>query len=418
METKVIFPTKMAYVMTHYPRVALTFISGEIKSIEGMGGTIAPIVMNPPSSADLTTAEALEAKKASLYLKKHPGRLLAAMARVFMAHPWKMLSLVGTAVGSARLDPKLIMRRLVHLGYGALTWEHCRKNKIGHLHAHFGQAPATIAWFAAAIGNFDRGRNCTWSFTIHGFQDFVNENDARLDLKAGSAQFVACVSDFTKSQLCRITDVRSWDRFHVIRCGIDLNAFLLRPPRPIRPVPRIVVVGRLSPEKGHLVLLRATRLLKDRGIDVEVEIVGSGPFEAQIRQEEERLGLATRVRYVGELLPADVSRRLVDADIFCLPSFAEGIPVSIMEAMAVGVPVVTTLVGGIPELAVDDVTALVVPASNEIALANALARMIEDVRLRDRVVTAARAAVEEAHCLERNVAALACRFRELRAVHA
>ena len=242
------------------------------------------------------------------------------------------------------------------------------------------------------------------------FQDFVDETIARLDLKAASAAFVVCVSDFTRSQLCRVADPAFWNRFHVVRCGIDVDAFRLRPPRPFGTPPRILIVGRLSPEKGHVVLLEALRLLAKQSIDAEVEIVGAGPFEQSIRQAAAAFGMDRQVIFAGELPPPEVARRLANADIFCMASFSEGLPISIMEAMAVGVPVVTTWISGIPELAVDGVTAMTVQPANSEALAHAIRRLIEDAPMREQLIGSARAAVERLHSRERNGAALAGLF--------
>lgn len=409
---------KVAYVMTHYPRVALTFIAGEVDVVERHGGRIVPIVVNAPGAEDLTTEEARERQRRSLYLKASPMRLLGATLAAFAAHPIKFTKLKLTAIRSARTDVGLMARRLIHLCYGALAARHCREQGVTHLHAHFGQVPATIAWFAAEIMNFRRGERATWSFTIHGFQDFVDEALARLDLKAASASFVIGISDFTRSQLCRVSDPRYWDRFHVVRCGIDLQAFALRTPRPMRSVPRIIIVGRLSPEKGHVILLDAVSKLARRGVAVEVEIVGGGPFEQPIRREEAELGIGDRVIHSGELLADEVARRLADADIFCMASFSEGLPISIMEAMAVGVPVVTTWISGIPELARDGVTAMTVPPGDSDALADAIERLVSDEALRERLVVAGRAAVERMHERETNGAVMAGMFRDLIAAKA
>lgn len=393
---------KLAYVMTHYPRVALTFIAGEIDEMERRGAEIFPIVMNAPGSSDLGSDEALERHRRSLYLKASPGRIVTETLALFLRHPSKMSSLALTAIRSARWDVRLIARRLVHLGYGSLAARHCRMNGIGHLHAQFGLAPATIAWFACSILNFNRGSQSTWSFTIHGFQDFIEEADARLDLKAASASFVVCISDFTRSQLCRVTDPRLWGKFHVVRCGIDLLSFSQRPSRPMRSVPRVVIVGRLSPEKGHGILLEAVSKLATDNKRVEVEIIGDGPFAEAIRGEERELGIADQIIHAGELLPDEVARRLTDADIFCMASFSEGLPISIMEAMAVGVPVVTTWIGGIPELAVNEVTAMTVPPGNSEALAEGLKRLLLDPQLCDRLIAQGRAAVERMHSRKAN----------------
>ena len=368
----------VAYVMTHYPRVALTYIAGEVDEVERLGGRIFPVVMNEPAPEDLKTEEARERQRRSLYLKALPLRLARDMLACFAAHPIKTTKLAISALRSARSDLAIIGRRLAHLSYGAVAARHCRAQGIQHLHAQFGLAPATIAWFACEIMNFRGNAACTWSFTIHGFHDFVNETEGRLDLKASSASFVVCISDFTRSQLCRITDPRLWDRFHVIRCGIDLEQFPRRSEKPLPSLPRIVILGRLSPEKGHSILLEAVARLISQGMPVEVEIIGDGPFGDEIRRQESALGLDGRVIYAGELLPTEVAQRLSKADIFCMASFAEGLPISIMEAMAVGVPVVTTWVGGIPELAVNKVTAMTVPPGNCDELAAAIKQLIED----------------------------------------
>lgn len=401
----------VAYVMTHYPRVALTYIAGEIDEMERRGARIFPIVMNLPAVEDLTSDEARERQRRSLYLKASPTRVAAATLATAAAHPIKMTALAFAAVRSARSDVGVMARRLVHLCYGALAAKNCRKDRIRHLHAQFGLAPATIAWLACEILNFEPRTASTWSFTIHGFHDFVNETESRLDLKAASASFVICISDFTKSQLCRVTDPRYWGRFHVIRCGIDLSAFHLRQARPNRDVPRIAIVGRLSPEKGHGILLNAVSRLAKEGVPLEVEIIGDGPFRDEIRRIAIDAGIEESVVLSGELLPDEVGRRLADADIFCMASFAEGLPISIMEAMAVGVPVVTTWIGGIPELAINDVTALTVPPADSEALAEAIKRLVVDLPLRKRLTSAARAAVEHVHSRETSGAQVTALFK-------
>jgi glycosyltransferase involved in cell wall biosynthesis len=392
--------------MTHYPRVALTFISGEIDELERHGWNIWPVVMNLPSEEDLKAPGAKSRLQRSLYLKSSAVGLLSGFARAFVANPVRMLKLVGVAIGSAQWDLALIARRLAHLCYAASVARYCERNNICHLHAHFGQSPATIAWFASEIFNFRATASCSWSFTIHGFQDFVDEKIARLDLKAASAKFVICVSDFTKSQLCRVADPRTWDRFHVVRCGTDLDAFAFQP-KPITRPSHLIAVGRLSPEKGHITLLTALKSMIESGQSVLLEIVGSGPFEPQIRDQVEMLGLGGHVLLSGELTPTQVRERLAIADIFVMPSYSEGLPVSVMEAMAMGVPVVTTWISGIPELAVDGRTALTVPPSNSERLADALGRVVADAALREILVTNARSAVECMHSTRDNVAALA-----------
>jgi glycosyltransferase involved in cell wall biosynthesis len=318
-----------------------------------------------------------------------------------------MSRLVGRALSISGWDVDLAVRRMAHLVEAALLAQESARRGVKHIHAHFGLAPATIAWFASDIMNLGQSERVSWSFTIHGFHDFVDDAEARLDLKAAAAAFVVCISDFTKSQLCRITHPQYWDRFQVVRCGIDLEKFAFRGERALAGKPRIITVGRLAAEKGQLILLRAIAALRARGIEVELTLVGDGPLRGWIEGEISRLGLGDQVLLTGEVSAEEVNDYLLTADIFCLPSFSEGLPVAIMEAMAIGVPVVSTYIAGIPELAIDGKTALTVPAGNVEALTEALNRMITDDAFRKEAVRAAHTEVVQRHDRERNADHLA-----------
>jgi glycosyltransferase involved in cell wall biosynthesis len=392
--------------MTHYPRVALSFLSGEIDEMEARGATIHPFAMNLPDEADLRSEDARARYSKTHYLKRSWSELLGTFASTALRHPIAMTKLVGTAISSARGDLPLTVRRFSHLAQASSVARECDRRSIRHLHAQFGQAPATIAWFASEIMNFPSKGRASWSFTIHGFQDFVDETIARLDLKAAGAAFVVCVSDFTRSQLCRLLHPSLWNRAHVIRCGIDLSHFAMRDARSQSSPPRLITVGRLSSEKGQVVLLRACKLLTDRGTKVRLTLIGSGPLEGLIRDEIASEGMEDYVELTGELPPDAVRSRLEESDVFCLTSFAEGLPISIMEAMAVGVPVIATSIAGIPELVVNEDTGLLVPPGNIDALADALETLLGNEKLRDKLVSRARKRVEERHDRHRNCEAM------------
>lgn len=404
-------PLQVAYVMTHYPRVALSFISGEIDEMEADGAMIHPFAMNLPDKADLLSEDARARYARTIYLKRSWSKLLGALLLTCAKHPIATTKLVSKAISSARGDVPLMAKRLSHVLQAAELARTCRRRGISRLHAHFGQAPATITWFACEMLNFDQGAKAAWSFTIHGFQDFVDETIARLDLKARSAIFVVCVSDFTKSQLCRLLHPDLWPRAHVVRCGIDLKQFAMRKARPVAPAPRIISVGRLSSEKGQVVLVQACKLLADRGVDVRLTLIGSGPLESTIREEIVRSGMEEVVQLPGEKRADEVRRELEHSDIFCLPSFAEGLPISIMEAMAVGVPVIASAISGIPELVVNKETGLTVPPGNAEELANAIELLLKDDEARKAMIAAARERVEESHDRTVNVRQMRSLFR-------
>jgi colanic acid/amylovoran biosynthesis glycosyltransferase len=394
---------RVAYVMTNYPQLFATFIADEIQALEARGFQVFPVAMNSPTPSDVAGVYEKGERDRTYYLKRQtPWRVLVALSRALLASPLGLARTIALGVRTAGFDLKAVLWRIFHVGEAILVWNHCRRIDVHHIHAHFGLAPATIAWFACTFGNLAGGR-WTWSFTIHGFQDFVNERDAALASKAQSALYVVCVSDFTRSQIMRVSHSLYWDKFHVVRCGIALDRFTFSPSHCLSERPTVLLVGRLSPEKGHGVLLDALSLLRRDGIEAIVEFAGDGPIRSDLEAQAARLGVSERVRFLGGLHPSEVAERLQRADVFCLPSFSEGLPVSIMEAMAIGTPVVTTHIGGIPELAVDGETALVVPAGNASCLAAALARLLRDNDLRLRIVHQARRRVELQHSLPENV---------------
>ena len=398
-------PLAVGYVMTHYPRNAQTFIAGEIDAVRREGVEVACFAMNRPDAAELAAPGGAARAATTTYLKDGPAGALGDAIALGIRHPVAMARLVATALASGGGSPGRMARRLAHLVQAARLARLAKARGLRHLHAHFGLAPATIAWFASRMLSWDA--RVGFSFTIHGFHDFADPAETRLDLKAPAAAAVVCVSDFTRGQLFLQADPATWTRAEVIRCGIDLNEWRFTPRPRGDGAPTIVAIGRLSPEKGFTILLDAVALLRDAGVAARLLLVGDGPERATLEAAIDRHALADRVTLAGELPPAAVRERLREADVFCLPSFSEGLPVSIMEAMAAGVPVVTTWIAGIPELAENGVTALTVPPARSDALAAALRTMIEEPATAARLAVAARARVEERHDQATNGRAMA-----------
>lgn len=401
---------RVGYVLTHYPRLAQTFIAGEISSVERLGVNVLPFAMNLPTRAECEVPGAVQQVARTTYLKQQTGRALAALAGQFLRHPIGVGRVVAMALASSGGSPRRMVRRAAHVVQAALVAQEARRKRLDYLHAQFGLAPATIAWLAAALAR-TAGRRLPFGFTIHGYHDFVDPAETRLDLKARDAAHVLCVSDFSRSQLCLVTDPSLWSRFHVARCGVDLAAFSFRQPRELTGLPTVLSVGRLSAEKGFDVLIEALAELKHRETPLRLVLVGDGPLRKSLEHKVKDLGLVDLVEFAGELPAAEVRTRLECADLSCLPSFSEGLPVSIMEAMAVGVPVVTTWIAGIPELAESGVTALTVPPARADALAEALHKLATDGPLRLRLSQAARARVEAQHDQDRCAAIVAGHFQ-------
>ena len=400
----------VGYVMTHYPRNAQTFIAGEIDGVRAAGVDVATFAMNRPDARELAVAGAQERAAGTSYLKDSPLGAIGDVLTIALRHPIGMSRIVGAALTSGGGSVRRTIRRLAHLVQAARLARVARKRGLRHLHAHFALAPATIAWLASRMMSLD-GPPVGFSFTIHGFHDFVDPAETRLDLKAKAAAAVVCISDFTRGQLFLNSDPAVWPRAQVIRCGIDLAAWQFAARARDATAPTIMALGRLSAEKGFGILIEALVQLSD----VKLRLVGDGPERAALTALVDRLDLADRVTFVGELPPEQVRAELRAADIFCLPSFSEGLPVSIMEAMAAGVPVVATWIAGIPELASDGVTALTVPPARADALADALRRLVDDPALGATLAVAARARVEQQHDQVINGRAMADLLRTLAA---
>jgi glycosyltransferase involved in cell wall biosynthesis len=243
--------------------------------------------------------------------------------------------------------------------------------------------------------------------TVHGPHDFLSAEQWGLGAKISASAATVCISDFGKSQCMLFAPAGSWNRLHVVRCGLD-GSFLDVAPPPHPETPRLVCVGRLGPEKGQLLLVQAAATLRDRGLPVEVVLVGDGPLRREIEDSAIRLGVSERVRVVGWQDSSQVRRGIEESRALVLPSFAEGIPVVLMEAMALRRPVISTYVGGIPELVRPGENGWLVPAGSVEDLARAMAEAIlatpEEL---DRMGSLGRSLVLERHVLAREVGKLA-----------
>lgn len=405
---------RVAYLLTHYPKLAQTFIRSEIEGLERRGFEVFPFAMNAPSPGDLARPSDRVEMQRTIYLKRdsrqHLGTALAHAARQGLG---PTLRQVASAVGFGGIQLKSKTWRVFHLAEALMVWDHCERSGVRHIHAQFAGPSATIAMLAARLGNaLSPGTPWTFSMTIHGSTDFQNEDEIGLRAKLAEASLLVVISDFLRSQCMRVTDHRDWHKIEVVKVGIDLDQFSLRTDEPESEVPHVTIVGRLSEEKGHLILLEAVAELLRRGCSLHVDVVGDGPLSDELRRATVELDICRAVQFHGELPQSAVHDLLQQSTLFCLPSFSEGIPVSIMEAMASGVPVVTTAIMGIPELVIDGVTGFAVTASRSDLLADAIERCLSDANLRAKLVAAGRDRVATLHNLDTNLDRLALLFRE------
>jgi glycosyltransferase involved in cell wall biosynthesis len=239
------------------------------------------------------------------------------------------------------------------------------------------------------VAHLERGRRrqqpFTWSMTVHGPGELLYPAEHLLQEKVRDADLVVAISEYGRAQMVSLTDDADWHKFEVVHCGVDVDRWPRREAEDHHEPLRILTVGRLHPQKSHHVLVQAVASLRDRGVDVTVTLVGEGPTRGQLERQIAALRLEDRVRLVGAVGQSDIGEYFRVHDIFCLASVSEGLPVVLMEAMAAGLPVVTTRITGVPELVEDGRTGLLVPPARPEALADALQRVVEDPELRTRL---------------------------------
>ncbi len=408
--------SRLAYLLSAYPAVSHTFFLREILALRARGFEIHTASINPPDRpfAALPLEEQQEAAS-TFYLKPlrtAPAQWLSqlfALAATLAAHP--IVALRGLRA-AARM-PRASVPWSLRLGYWAesmILGRWMRRPSLTHLHVHFGGPVSSVALLAA------RAWRIPWSLTLHGPGEFHNETPTWLREKILSATRIFAISHFTRSQILRIAPEAEQKTF-VLRLGVEPSLLTqttsqpTTPRDPARPL-EIVCTGRLVTAKGQRVLLQAFAALTRRD-QLRLVFIGDGPDRAALHSLAAALGLAAQVEWTGALDHASTLARVARADLFVLASFAEGLPVALMEAMALGVPCVSTFIAGIPELIHDGENGLLVPASDLAALTAAIQRLIDDPSLCQRLAERARLTVATRYNLYLNLDPLADHLRDL-----
>jgi glycosyltransferase involved in cell wall biosynthesis len=390
---------RVAYLMSHYPVVSHAFVLREVEHLRAAGVPVDTLsVRRTPPGELLAEADRRAAATTFSVLPTSPGRLLGAHADALLRSPRRYLSTLALALRTGAPGAR---ERLWHLFYFAeamILLRHCRRAGISHIHAHFADSATDVAMLVTHYRGGQRvdGRECTWSLAVHGSVEFYNVIRHGLEAKLASAHFAVAISDYGRSQLMLLTANDAWEHIHVVRCGVDLEVY--RPPErrsDSADAARIVFVGRLLHGKGLPLLFEAVSRLRAGGLDVTMTIVGDGPERAALETQARQLGLSNHVDFAGAVGQDDIRALYAAADIFCLPSFAEGIPVVAMEAMAMALPVVTTRITGVPELVEDGEQGLLVPPGRADRLADALELLVRAPSERRRMGDAGRRKVSE-----------------------
>ena len=353
---------RIAYLVNQYPTVSHSFIRREILALESAGVEVMRIALRGWNSPLADPQDLREREHTHFVLRQGPIALLRALLREATARPRLLFAGWRVATRMAKGSDRSLLYHWIYLVEACVAAGWIRQAGIRHVHAHFGTNSAEVAMLAAPLCG------AGYSFTVHGPDEFDRPNAIGLGEKMRRANFVVAISSFTRSQLLRWVERPHWDKIHVVHCGLDL-AFHDGALAPQASTARLVCVGRLSAQKGQLLLLDALRKVLDAGHAVELVLAGDGEMRPLLERRVDELGLRAQVRITGWVSAAQVRAELLAARALVLPSFAEGLPVVIMEAMALRRPVITTYIAGIPELVRNGESGWLVPAGDVEALA-------------------------------------------------
>jgi colanic acid/amylovoran biosynthesis glycosyltransferase len=394
---------KITYFINHYPKVSHSFIRREILALERQGFEVQRIALRGWDGA-LPDEEDREERERTHYVLRHGvWALLLPTLRVLLRSPARFFAAVRLALRMARQTDRPLPYHLIYVAEACRILPWMGAFGARRVHAHFGTNSTEVAMLAHALGG------PAYSFTVHGPDEF--QAPMGLDEKIHRSTFVVAISSFGRSQLYLRSRHADWPKVKVVHCGLD-RAFYDTANVPISSAPRLVCVGRLCKAKGQHLLLDAAARLAVRGIPFELVLAGDGPTRRELEELAEKYGLRRQLRITGWISGAAVRDEILAARALVLPSFAEGLPVVIMESMALRRPVIATYVAGIPELVRHGENGWLIPAGSLDDLATAmedcLSRPAEELR---RIGEAGYNRVIARHAVDTEASKLAALFR-------
>lgn len=392
---------RIGYLLNTYPQPSVTFVRREIHALERLGVEVHRFAMRSDRDALVDPADLQEYDRTELVLKAGGVRLLKDALQLAVSRPGGF----GRALASAwRMGGRSAQGRLRHLIYLAEAAHVARRAEalgLQHLHAHFGTNSATVAALVRDLGGPG------YSFTVHGPEEFDSPQALSLGDKVAGSEFTVAISSHGRSQLCRWAGYADWPRIHVVHCGIEPARFPEPAAMPAGAPLRLVNIGRFAEQKGQLLLPEALATARARGADVHLTLVGDGPMRPQIEAAIAAQGVGDAVTLTGWLDEAGVRRILAESHALILPSFAEGLPMVVMEAMAAGRAVIATHIAGNPELVLPGETGWLVAAGDAEALAEGIrAAAATPVDRLQRMGQAGRTRVLQRHDIDREAGKL------------
>jgi colanic acid/amylovoran biosynthesis glycosyltransferase len=395
---------RLAYLVSQYPAVNHTFILNEIKTLRSLGFEVPVISIRAPDRApeQLSPVERQELQHTSTVLTAGAGAILAAHAKTLFSRPFSYFGGLWEALRLSRGDIRKAIANCTYFAEAVVAGQWMQRMNLSHVHSHFS---STVALFLARVFPV------SFSVTFHGPDEFNDAAGFYLAEKMARSRFVCAISSYARSQLMKASDPQYWDRVEVSPLGIDCDKFLPQEHGDSSNPFEILCVGRLAPAKAQEILVEAIGRLRDQGRAVHLRLVGDGPSRQRIESLIASQNLQKNVTLEGFRNHDTILAFYRQADLFALASFAEGVPVVLMEAMAMEIPCVATWITGIPELIRNGVDGWLVPPADAGKLAEAIACLMDNPELRKRLGRSARQRVLENYNLQKNTEHLADIYR-------
>ena len=395
---------RIAYLVNRYPAVSHSFIRREILALERLGFDVTRIALRGWDNVLVDEEDLRERERTHYVLSEGAPAIFVAVARMLLTRPVALLRAFVLACRMSRGADRPLPLHLIYLAEACCIAPWVRG--VLHMHAHFGTNSAEVAMLTHVLGG------PRWSFTSHGPEEYDRARVIGLTEKIRHCAFVVGISSYGRSQLYRSAEHEHWSKVQVVHCGLE-QAFHSLPARPVPETQRLVCVGRLCAAKGQLMLVDAAARLVAQGRDLEIVLAGDGPMRADIEALAAHYNIQSRVRVTGWISGDQVRNEILAARALVLPTFAEGLPVVIMEAMALRRPVISTFVAGIPELVIPGEHGWLVPAGDVDALTEAMKACLDaPVDMLTQMGEAARRRVLARHDVNTEAAKLAKLFKE------
>ncbi len=361
---------QISYLINQYPKVSHSFIRREILALERQGFNVQRIAQRGWKDTIVDNQDKLEREKTQYIVKQGGVSLIVAALKVMLSKPRTFLSVLFLALSMIKGSDRSAMHHLIYFLEACQMQAWLISHNSLHIHAHFGTNSSEIAMFASQLAGIP------YSFTVHGPEEFDKPQALRLNKKIKHAKFVAAISSYGKSQLYRWANYEDWQKIKEVHCGLEESFYLNA--KTVKPKPNsMVCVGRICEQKGQLLLIEAVNKLHHSGIKVYLTLAGDGEMRLEVETLIKQYKLESYITITGWISSDEVKAQILSSEVMVLPSFAEGLPVVIMEAMALKRPVISTYVAGIPELVSHQENGWLCAAGDVDSLANMMSEALK-----------------------------------------